>query len=208
MAKSGKFITLEGGEGVGKSTNQAFIAESLRSAGVTLLETREPGGTALGEALRELLLSADGAAPTAMAELLILFAARAQHLERVIEPALAEGRWVLCDRFTDATFAYQGYGRNMPLDVITSLEALVQRGRMPDLTILLDVDPEIGMGRARARGALDRFEREDIAFFSAVRAGYLHRAELEPDRFRVIDAGQDLQGVQAGITAVLGALLG
>ena len=197
---SGRFITVEGGEGVGKSTNLAFIEQCLRSRGVTVTVTREPGGTALGEALRQLLLSTEGETPVAMAELLMMFAARAQHLASVIEPALARGEWVLCDRFTDATYAYQGAGRGMSLSVIGTLESLVQGQRQPDLSVLLDVAPEIGMARAAARGDLDRFEQEQQAFFHRVRNGYLERVDTQPERWLVVDAGEPLDAVQAELS--------
>ncbi len=203
MKARGKFITIDGGEGVGKSTNRSYLAEALRSCGVSLKLTREPGGTELGERLRDLLLSTEGDAPVPTAELLMIFAARAQHLEKVIAPALAAGEWVLCDRFTDATFAYQGAGRGLDAEFISALEALVQDGQQPDLTVILDVDPEIGMQRAVARGELDRFEREALPFFRRVREAYLARAKLVPSRYRVIDAGQPLEQVERDLTRVV-----
>ncbi len=200
---NGRFITLEGGEGVGKSTNLALIEQCLRERGIAVTVTREPGGTALGEALRQLLLTTEGDAPVAMAELLMMFAARAQHLETVIEPALARGEWVLCDRFTDATYAYQGAGRGMSLSAIGTLEALVQGQRQPDLSVLLDVAPEIGMARAAARGDLDRFEQEQQDFFQRVRAGYKERVAAQPERWLVVDAGEPLDAVQAALSSQL-----
>ena len=199
----GKFITIEGGEGVGKSTNADFIQSVLESRGCEVVVTREPGGTALGEALRSILLSADIESPVAMAELLIIFAARAQHLTTVIEPALAAGKWVLCDRFTDATYAYQGWGRNIDQRAIASLEQLVQGARRPDLTVLLDMDPSLGLARAKERAELDRFEQEELAFFSRVREGYLARAKEEPARWLIIDAAKTLDEV----TTVIGQAL-
>lgn len=195
-AQRGCFITVEGGEGVGKSTNIAFIADLLRAAGHDVVLTREPGGTALGEAIRGLLLRPDQEPITMWAELLLVFAARAQHLAQVIEPALAAGRWVLCDRFTDATYAYQGGGRGLDRTAIAQLEQLVQGGLRPDLTVLLDAPVDIGRERASARGAPDRFEQEQRAFFELVRQEYLQRARREPQRFCVIDAAQTLVAVQ------------
>jgi len=199
----GKFISIEGGEGVGKSTNADLIQSVLESRGCEVVVTREPGGTALGEALRSILLSADIESPVAIAELLIIFAARAQHLTTVIEPALAAGKWVLCDRFTDATYAYQGWGRNIDQRAIASLEQLVQGARRPDLTVLLDMDPSLGLARAKERAELDRFEQEELAFFSRVREGYLARAKEEPARWLIIDASKTLDEV----TTVIGQAL-
>ncbi len=196
MNVSAKFITVEGGEGVGKSTNLALIEALLRERGVDVLVTREPGGTGLGERLRELLLSVGDDAPVPLAELLLIFAARAQHLKQVIEPALARGQWILCDRFTDATYAYQGYGRELGVHQIGALENLVQGPLRPDITVLLDVDPEVGLSRATARGELDRFELESQRFFARVRSGYLARAAQNPLSWLVVDAGQDLAAVQ------------
>ena len=200
---TGRFITIEGGEGAGKSTAQTFLAEKLTAQGIPVLQTREPGGTPLAEAIRRNLLSVDEEAPVEMAELLLVFAARAQHLSKVIEPALSQGQWVLCDRFTDATYAYQGAGRGLSAELIGKLESLVQGGRVPDTVILLDMPPEIGMARARARGALDRFEQEEQAFFERVRQGYLDRAARFPDRYIVVDAAQGLGGVQKSLEATM-----
>lgn len=207
MNPRGKFITIEGGEGGGKTTNREFVADWLRSRGVELEISREPGGTALGEAIRELLLTPDAPAPCAMAELLGIFAARAQHLAEVIEPALAAGRWVLCDRFTDATFAYQGAGRCIEWSVIEQLEQIVQGELRPDLVLLLDLDPAVGMARARARGEPDRFEREQMSFFRRVREGYLTRAAAVPNRYRVIDASLPLPRVKAQLGDALSGFL-
>lgn len=201
----GRFITLEGGEGVGKSTNLRFVAEHLRARGVEVVTTREPGGTPLAESIRALLLGVRDEPVAPLAELLLMFAARAQHLATVVEPALARGAWVLCDRFTDATYAYQGAGRGMDEAVIAQLETLVQRGLQPDLTLYLDLDPELAMARLDGRER-DRFEREAGAFFERVRAGYLARAARHP-RMRVIDAGGDLAAVQQRLGAVLDAFL-
>lgn len=191
------FITVEGSEGVGKSTNLGLIAACLREAGFSVQETREPGGTAFAERIRDLLLDPHQGEPIhAMTELLLLFAARAQHLAEVIEPALAAGCWVLCDRFTDATYAYQGGGRGMSGAVIATLEQLVQGQRQPDLTLLFDAPVHVGRQRAAQRGAADRFEGEESAFFEAVRQAYLARAEAEPERFLLIDASRSLTEVQ------------
>ncbi len=196
----GKFITIEGGEGVGKSTNTDLIQSLLEGRGIEVVVTREPGGTALGEELRSVLLRPNAQPPVAMAELLLIFAARAQHLETVIEPELAAGKWVLCDRFTDATYAYQGWGRELDQGVIADLEHLVQGERRPDLTVLLDMDPSQGLLRAQERAALDRFEQEELAFFDRVRSGYLVRATAEPSRWIVIDASKTLDEVKAALS--------
>ncbi len=193
---AGRFITIEGLEGTGKSTNMAFATEYLRDLGETVLVTREPGGTELAEQLRELLLQPRDEPIGDMSELLMIFAARAQHLERVIQPALASGTWVVCDRFTDATYAYQGAGRQLGAERISQLETLVQGSLRPDLTLILDIDPAMGLGRARERGDPDRFEQEEIAFFNRVRACYRRLAEEQPRRCRLIDAGRPLEAVQ------------
>lgn len=201
----GRFITLEGGEGAGKSTSLEFVRELLAAAGHEVVVTREPGGTPLGERIRELLLH--GGEIDADSELLLVFAARAEHLARVIRPQLARGAWVLCDRFTDASYAYQGGGRGLPEARIRLLEDWVQQGLTPDRTLLLDVPVAEGLARAGARSAPDRFEREQQAFFERVRASYLARAAREPGRFRVIDAGQPLPAVQAALRVALADLL-
>jgi len=204
---TGKFITLEGGEGVGKSTNLAFVAEVLRRAGKSVDLTREPGGTPLAERVRAIVVDhADEPMPPA-AELLLMFAARSIHLENRIRPALARGDWVVCDRFTDATYAYQGGGRGADPSWIADLERRVQGSLRPDLTILLDADPAVGLARAGARGAADRFEAERLAFFRDVRAVYLERAGADPGRFRVIDAERPLGDVQADIAKVVEGVL-
>ncbi|MDG2459578.1 MAG: dTMP kinase [Luminiphilus sp.] len=199
---TGRFITIEGGEGAGKSTAQAFLARRIEAAGHVVRQSREPGGTPLAEAIRQTLLSAEGEVPVALTELLLVFAARAQHVAKVIEPALQQHEWVICDRFTDATYAYQGAARGMSTEVIAQLERLVQGARRPDVVLLLDMPPEVGLARARARGELDRFEREEIEFYYRVRAGYLDRAMAMPDRYRVLDASQDLEGVQEQLQSV------
>jgi dTMP kinase len=200
---NGLFITLEGPEGGGKSTNLAFVRDWLTGRGIEPVATREPGGTALGEAIRELLLGRRGEGMAADTELLLMFAARAEHLAQVIEPALAKGRVVLCDRFTDATYAYQGGGRGVPAERIRILEDLVQGDRRPDLTLVLDVPVEVGMARVHRRGEKDRFERERVDFFERVRAAYLGRARAHPERYRVIDASRPMEEVQADLAAAL-----
>lgn len=198
----GRFITVEGGEGVGKSSNIAALVAAIEAAGITVLQTREPGGTDLAEAIRDLLLAPRAEAVDARCELLLMFAARAQHLSQRIIPALEQGSWVVCDRFTDATRAYQGGGRGMPLKEINDLADWVHGECHPDATILLDVDPEIGMARALARSEADRFEQEQMTFFERVRASYLDLAQQEPERFHVIDAAQPLEQVRGAVEAL------
>lgn len=196
------FITLEGGEGAGKSTQLEAMKDWLISRGREVLVTREPGGTPLGERVREILLQPAGEM-TVETETLLIFAARAEHLARVIRPALAAGKTVLCDRFTDATYAYQGGGRGLPRARIAELEGWVQDGLRPDLTILLDLPVEMGLKRAARRGQPDRFEREQRAFFERVRAAYLTAAAREPRRVRVIDASANTREVTQAIVATL-----
>jgi dTMP kinase len=197
----GSLITLEGGEGAGKSTNLRYVRELLALAGHEVVVTREPGGTPLAEQIRGLLLEVRDEPVAALAELLLVFAGRAQHLNRVIEPALARGRWVLCDRFTDATYAYQGGGRGLDPAVIAQLEALVQGGLQPDLTLYLDVPPAAAHARMAGR-TRDRFEREQDAFFARVRQAYLTRA-AQHARIRVVDAGRPLTEVQAQLKTLV-----
>ncbi len=206
--KRGVFITLEGAEGAGKSSNLSFINDFLRSRNIDLIVTREPGGTPLAEEIRSLLLTPRSERICANTELLLIFAARAQHLQHLIEPSLRSGQWVLSDRFTDASFAYQGGGRQMNMDTISQLERMVQGDLRPDLVILLDVPVEIGMRRVLKRGALDRFEQENIAFFERVRESYLQRAKAMPDSYAVIDAKQSLAKVQQDIVSILEPYLG
>lgn len=201
----GKFITIEGTEGVGKTTNMAFIKAWLEAKKLPYISTREPGGTPLAEQVRELLLAPRAELVCSASELLLMFAGRAQHIDQVIEPALVEGNWILCDRFTDATYAYQGAGRNMGSDLISKLETLVQGSLRPDLTLILDIPVEIGLNRASARSEPDRFELEQVEFFERVRRGYLGIAEQDPGRCKLIDASQPLEQVQSQITAVLEA---
>lgn len=203
----GLFLTVEGIEGVGKSTNLDFIAEQLCARGIAFVRTREPGGTPLAEDIRELLLAPREELVAPSTELLLIFAARAQHLAQVIEPALAAGQWVLCDRFTDATYAYQGGGRGLDQGAIAMLEQLVQGQRRPDHTLLFDAPVELGMQRVGARGDADRFESERREFFRAVQQVYRQRAEAEPARFHCIDASRPLAAVQQAVDAVLQRLL-
>ena len=204
---TGKFITVEGIEGVGKTTNIDFIHRQLLMAGREVLLTREPGGTPLAEAIRGLLLDPEYTGMDARCELQLVFAARAEHLARVIRPALAQGKWVLCDRFTDATYAYQGGGRGLDTAIIASLETLVQGDFRPDLTLLLDVPVAVGLARAGKRGALDRFEQEQVEFFERVRMCYLELAREQADRYRVIDAAQPLEQVQHDLAGILTTFL-
>ncbi len=198
---TGKFITLEGGEGVGKSTNLALVAELIRDTHRSVVVTREPGGTPLAEEVRSLLLSVRDEPVTGLAELLLMFAARAQHLETVIKPALADGSWVVCDRFTDATYAYQGGGRGLEVNQIAQLESLVQDTLQPDLTLYLDMPPEISLQRIAGREH-DRLELEQLDFFRRVRATYLSRA-AEHARIEVVDASVSLEQVQASIRTLM-----
>jgi dTMP kinase len=200
----GKFITIEGIEGVGKSTNIAFIQSWLESKGIECILTREPGGTELGEQLRNLLLH--GGDVSDKAELLMMFASRAQHLQEKILPALDQGIWVLCDRFTDSTYAYQGGGRQLNLSWISQLEQLVHGDKQPDLTLLLDAPVEVGRARASARSSADRIEAEDLAFFNRVRNMFLERAD-QFDRYEIIDATQKLSAVKMNIEMTLNTLL-
>ena len=201
----GKFITIEGTEGVGKTTNIQFIQDWLLAKNLTFVATREPGGTPLAEQIRELLLVPRDELVCNTAELLLMFAGRAQHLNQVIEPNLNQGAWVLCDRFTDATYAYQGAGRNMSDSLIAELETIVQGSLRPDLTLILDIPVELGLKRASDRSEPDRFEQEKMAFFQAVRNGYLSIAQQDPERCVVIDASKPLDEVQESIQSALDA---
>ncbi|MBF8756033.1 dTMP kinase [Pseudomonas guariconensis] len=204
---SGLFITLEGPEGAGKSTNREYLAERLREQGLDVVMTREPGGTPLAERIRELLLAPSDETMAVDTELLLMFAARAQHLAQVILPALDRGAVVLCDRFTDATYAYQGGGRGLSQARIATLETFVQGSLRPDLTLVFDLPVEVGLARAAARGRLDRFEQEGQAFFEAVRQAYLQRAQGDQQRYSVLDAAQPLEAVQRAIDALLPGIL-
>jgi dTMP kinase len=202
----GKFITLEGIEGSGKSTQIAMLRERLQSAGHRVVTTREPGGTPVAERLREIALNAGDDEISPVSELLIMFAARAIHLDTLIRPALERGEWVLCDRFTDATYAYQGAGRGAPEEAIRALQGLVHGGLQPDLTLLFDLPVEVGLARARARRgaqAADRFEREGREFFERVRARFLDIARREPARVRVIDADRAPEQVAQAVVSAL-----
>ena len=198
-----RFITIEGVEGVGKSTNIAVLEELLRERGIDYIRTREPGGTDLAENIRALLLEGYDGRPAALSELLLIFAARADHLEKIIAPALKQGKWVVCDRFTDATFAYQGGGRGLPRETIAALETMVQGELRPDLTIILDLNPAIGLERVRRRGELDRIERETIEFHARVRDCYLAIARRETERCAVIDASTDPDAVRKALRAAV-----
>ena len=203
MSMRGRFITIEGGEGVGKSTQLSALRAWLLTVGHETVFTREPGGTPRAERVRELLLENSSEPMPSICELLLMFAARATHIANVIEPALARGTWVVCDRFTDATYAYQGAGRGVDVNKIATLESLVQGSLRPDLTLLLDAPLELSAVRARNRndtaGVTDRFEREQRAFFERVRDGYLERARLEPGRIAVIDASANVEEVTESI---------
>lgn len=199
----GLFITLEGPEGAGKTTNRAYLAEQLQAQGFEVALTREPGGTALAEQIRDILLAPHDEAMSVDTELLLMFAARAQHLAQVILPALEAGKIVICDRFTDATYAYQGGGRGLDCSRIALLEQFVQGDLRPDITLLFDLPIEDGMARAVARGKLDRFEQEQHNFFEAVRQSYLQRAEDDPERFRLVNAQQTLPEVQQSLDVQL-----
>jgi dTMP kinase len=203
----GRFITIEGVEGAGKSTSITYVAERLRLAGRQVVCTREPGGTALGESLRELLLGHHHQGMDADTELLLMFAARAEHLARVIRPALGRGEWVLCDRFTDATYAYQGGGRGLDKQRIAQLEQWVQGTLRPDLTLLLDLPVELGLERAGRRSAPDRFETESLRFFDAVRQTYRAIATHQSDRVRIVNAALDIAAVQRQLDAILDPFL-
>lgn len=199
----GLFITFEGTEGVGKSTQLQLLADRLKKWGAPVTLTREPGGTALGNEIRTLLLNHQHDAMSHMTELLLMFAARAQHLEQVVLPALRAGYYVLCDRFTDATYAYQGAGRGLDVGVIQQLEQLVQSDFRPDYTIVLDAPPQLGLERAKQRGHLDRIEQEKIDFFERVRQAYLNRAATMPERYYVIDATQSIEKIHHDIVQKL-----
>lgn len=203
MRARGRFITLEGIEGAGKSSQIEPLRHTLTELGIPVVATREPGGSPVAEQIRGVLLDRGNAGMAASAELLLVFAARAEHLDKVIVPALTQGIWVLCDRFTDATYAYQGGGRGMDPLRIALLEDLVQGDLRPDLTLIFDLPPGLGLTRARGRGASDRFESERLAFFEAARSVYLERAEAFPARYRVLDATRPLEAVTAEVTRFL-----
>lgn len=205
--KKGLFITIEGTEGVGKSTNMEFMAERIADAGIEVVCSREPGGTPMAERIRDMLLE-NGSEPVPdVAELLLFFAARSLHVENAIRPAVGRGCWFLCDRFTDASRAYQGAGRGLDLARIDSLADWVHGDLVPDLTVLLDAPEEVGMARARVRGEIDRLESEQMAFYARVRNHYLALAQAEPQRFYVVDASRPLAEVQAAIARAVDELI-
>jgi dTMP kinase len=204
--KKGFFITLEGIEGAGKSTMVNFIEDFLIKSGHDVIKTREPGGTKIGEQIREVLLKNENNNLTADAELLLMFAARAQHMSKVITPALSSGKTILCDRFIDASYAYQGGGRGIDTSRINLLEKWMQSNLTPDLTLLFDLNVSVGMARTKKRSKADRFEKEESIFFEKVRACYLKRAEDEPNRFRIINSELPLQKVEDEITTILSRL--
>jgi dTMP kinase len=197
---AGKFITFEGIDGAGKSTHIAYVAELLRASGKSVVTTREPGGTPLGESLREILLHQKMHLET---EALLMFASRREHIAVVIDPALTRGDWVISDRFTDATFAYQGGGRQLALEKLDALEAWVHPHLQPDLTLLFDVPLDVAQARMAKERVLDKFEQEKSDFFAATRAEYLRRAKADPQRFRVIDSTQTIAAIQLEIAAII-----
>lgn len=212
MSLKGKFITLEGGEGAGKTTSRAYISEFLRQQGIKVLETREPGGTEVSEAIRYILLDSSLPSMHPDTELLLMFAARNEHLQTKIIPALQVGTWVICDRFTDATYAYQGYGRGLDQQRIAALETWVQGSLRPDYTLLFDIDVPTGMQRVNARSqqlavSADRFEQEKVDFFERIRAGYLKRARQYPQQYKIIQAAANIQQVQQQLARVLNSIL-
>lgn len=204
----GKFITIEGSEGTGKSTNIRYIEDYLREKKIDFISTREPGGTPIAEKIRALLLDKNNSSLCHDAELLLMFAARAQHLNELIIPALEAGQWVLSDRFTDATYAYQGGGRGLPLDKIAQLERFVQGELRPDATILLDIPVPLGMQRVRNRGAVDRFEQEQMSFFNRIRETYLQLAADNPQRFHIVDTEPQIEEVRQQILVIMDQLSG
>lgn len=203
----GKFITLEGGEGAGKSTSVAYLREQIAEAGYEVISTREPGGTATAEAIREVLLADHGAPMPAMTELLLMFAARSAHIAQKIRPALEAGTWVISDRFTDASYAYQGTARGMGTAPIELLENLVQGDLRPDRVLLFDLPVQVGLARTKSRGTGNRFDYEQQAFHEQVRSAYLARAQAFPERYALIDAELPLLQVQAQLKNVLAELL-
>ena len=203
--KKGFFISLEGGEGAGKSTQHRRIVEWLSSQGRTVIEAREPGGTPVSEQIRQVLLDTRNAGLNATAELLLMFAARSQLVEEVILPALADGNIVVCDRFADASYAYQGGGRQLGAETVAKVEQLVLKDLQPDLTLLFDVPVELGMTRVAGRGEADRFEVESVRFFERVRKAYLERAAANPQRFKIIDASRDQEEVWSQVVTALKA---
>ena len=202
----GKFITIEGSEGAGKSTNIRHIQDYLNNKNIDFISTREPGGTPIAEKIRDLLLDKTNTSLCSDAELLLMFAARAQHLNELIIPALESGKWVLSDRFTDASYAYQGGGRGLSWEKIAQLEQFVQGDLRPDATILLDIPVELGMERVRNRGETDRFEQEQLSFFKRIRNAYLTLAKEHPERFHIIDTQPAIEDVHKQLTQVMDEL--
>ncbi len=207
--KFGKFITIEGSEGAGKSTALRFIQEYFANKAIEVVYTREPGGTPLAEEIRQVLLSPHHTEKmSSITELLLMFASRAQHIHQLIQPALQAGKWVISDRFVDATYAYQGYGRQVNMQEIATLDRLVVERYYPNLTLLLDISPSLGMERAMRRGTQqDRIEQERMDFFERVRLGYLSRAEQDPGRIKIVNAEQPLAEVRANIESILDAFM-
>ena len=205
MASS--FISIEGGEGAGKSTSIEYIKQKLEACGIECLVTREPGGTPMAEDIRQLLLQHRNEVVDPYTELLLMFASRRQHVQNVIRPALASGKWVICDRFTDASFAYQGFGRGLDKEFISSLKRWVHGDLNPNMTILFDLDITVGMARAGKRSDFDRIETETMSFFERVRHGYLTQAEAEPQRYHIVDASQSITGVEQQLDQFLAPLL-
>ena len=201
------FISIEGGEGAGKSTSIEYIKQKLEACGIECLVTREPGGTPMAEDIRQLLLQHRDEVVDPYTELLLMFASRRQHVQNVIRPALASGKWVICDRFTDASFAYQGFGRGLDKDFISSLKRWVHGDLNPNMTVLFDLDIAIGMARAGKRSDFDRIEKETMSFFERVRQGYLTQAKAEPQRYRIVDASQSITGVEQQLDHFLAPLL-
>jgi len=203
----GVFITFEGIEGAGKTTNIEYIANQIKKAGYDVLLTREPGGTPIGESIREILISKNLPDMHPETELLLMFAARAEHINTVIRPALEKKMWVLCDRFTDASYAYQGAGRGLDMHKIDILKDFVQGSLKPDITFLFDLPANIGLARAKSRGEADRFEQQHVDFFNRIRNQYLRLAEKEPERFRLIHAEHNLEQVQQQIKIIMEPIL-
>jgi dTMP kinase len=205
----GAFVTFEGGEGTGKSTQLKLLAATVMGRGIPVIQTREPGGTPEAEALRTLLVNGDTRRWTVEAEALLNYAARASHLQAIIRPALAAGKFVLCDRFSDSTRAYQGYAGGCDMKLLDVLEASIVGPTRPALTLILDIDPALGLARAKTRadGSEDRYERKGLEFHQQLRAGFLKIAEAEPERCRVIDASGSIEDIKACILAVVEPLL-
>jgi len=207
LRKAGRFVVFEGGEGAGKSTQIKAACELLKEQSISYVQTREPGGTEVGEEIRRVLLDKKLPAMHMDTELLLMFAARAEHLQKTILPALEEGKWVLCDRFTDASYAYQGYGRGVASERLEALESWVEQTLRPDLVMIFDIDVRLGLERVSERGAKDRFEEEQIEFFERVRHGYLERAKASPAAYAVLDAALDRAEVTTEVRKVLQVII-